>query len=570
MKNPKPKISNSFRLLIMVLSITQWSGVQFGYDFPQIFESVLIKTFKIEAAQVGLLYTVSSAPNLFINIVAAMLIASIGLNVSLPIFQSAVFLGNSLVFLAVRQRSYRLLLAGRVFLGIGFDLTYLGMAMSVEKWFSGGSFTLAFGLGRSICYLMGAIAAFFLPQIYLETRNLENSVMVLVAYSVLIFTTTSIYSVLDLSYGHLTNDPVQKPSTKEVSGGKSGEEGEGEGVEREEENPLKPEKKFTIRHLRYVSPKAWLLFGMTVGFSQMYYQFTNTGTDLFQIRFGLTYEEAKNCMAILPLLNAALIPVFSVFYGKFGKKTIGMWIGSLLAVATYLYMATIPSTNSGYHPYVAVGLISLFFCTFCSCLLSSLVMSVPKQAAGLFVALVATLQNLLLTTLPLFFSLFYGPRTDQAYQNTLYVLASFSAIMCCLAFFFFIADTTGDRMLTMPESDPRVLKIQQKMSVNFLESALTQTRPKTENATMAAPSNMWESAPRSYVSQDGVKGRKRLQDGQMDEIGDGFTSKCTQNNMTSIGGKRGGDEYQRINDGLGSGSKHMPNSKTVLKGKIEQ
>ena len=560
MKKSKSKISTGFRLLIMLLTVTQWSGVQFGYDFPQIFESILIKIFNIEATQVGLLYTVTSAPNIFINILAALVIAGIGINLALPVFQSMVFIGNTLVYFAVQQRSYPLLIAGRVFVGIGFDVTYLGMAVSVEKWFSGSSLTLAFGLGRSSCYLMAAIGAFFLPQIYLQTRMLENSIMVLIGYAVLIFLTTSLYSVLDLKYDYLLKDSggsggnshhlrKKKPKNADTIP----EEGEdGQEMVRRHQNPLQAEKNFMVRHLRYVRPKSWLLFGMVIGFAQMYYQFTNTGTDLFQIRFGLTYEQAKNCMAILPLLNAIFIPIFAALYGKFGKKPLGIWLASLLAVGTFIYMTTIPSTNSGYQPYIAVVLVSLFFCMFCSCLLPALVMSVPKQAAGFILALVATFQNLLLSGLPPFFAIFYGSRTIQGYTNTLYVLAAYSAVMCTMAFFFFLADITGDRLLTMPENDPRVIKIQQKISADFLASILT--RPKTENATMAALTNMWGSVVRSYVSQDGKGGGEK---GEVkDYFADGLTSKYTKTNMGLS--ERAGDEYQMMSEGLGSEFKNTP------------
>ena len=132
-------------------------------------------------------------------------------------------------------------------------------------------------------------------------------------------------------------------------------------------------------------------------------------------------------------------------------------------------------------------------------------------------ASMATLQNVLSTALPVYYSFFYGPRTIQAYQNTLYALAGFCTGCAVVSFILLLADVNGDKMLTLLENDKRVKKMQQKMSADFLGSVLT--KPKTEDATVrATTADVWRSVARSYLRQQGDDDL----DGEGEESGKGF------------------------------------------------
>ena len=233
------------------------------------------------------------------------------------------------------------------------------------------------------------------------------------------------------------------------------------------------EKPFSFRHLRYIKPKSWIAFTVIVLFIQMYYQFTNTATDLFMIRFGMTYQSAKNTVAILPLSNAILIPIFSAFYQKYGQKPLGLFLSAALAVVTYLGMSLFPSQDVGILIYIAAACLSLFFALFNSCLYTAAIICIPKESTSFMIAFLVTLQNVVSAGLPVYYSYFYGPRTVQAYQNTLYALAGFCGGCAVLSFILFLADISGDKLLTLPENDKRVKKIQRKMSMDFLASVLT-------------------------------------------------------------------------------------------------
>ena len=99
------KLPIALRVALVPLCMFQWSGAQFFFDFPQVFESVLIQKFNISASKIGLLYTYAAMPNLVINIVATYMIAKMGLAMSLPLFQTLLFIGICLIFLSVSSSS---------------------------------------------------------------------------------------------------------------------------------------------------------------------------------------------------------------------------------------------------------------------------------------------------------------------------------------------------------------------------------------------------------------------------------------------------------------------------------
>ena len=194
------------KLALILVCTTQWSGAQFFYDFPQVFESVLIQKFNISASKVGLLYTYAAMPNLFINIFASILVAKIGLGASLPIFQTLLFIGVCLIYLAVSTSNYTLLLAGRMFVGMSFDVTAVGQLLAVEKWFSGSSLTFVLGVANCISYCSQSLAAYLLPRIYLKTRNLDNPVMLVGAFSAITFASATIYFLIDRKYSGMLKE----------------------------------------------------------------------------------------------------------------------------------------------------------------------------------------------------------------------------------------------------------------------------------------------------------------------------------------------------------------------------
>ena len=80
-----------------------------------------------------------------------------------------------------------------------------------------------------------------------------------------------------------------------------------------------------------------LMFG-----AQSYFMFTQMSTECFVKRFGLTLQESKNRLFLMPLLATASIPFYSWLVGKFGKKTLLLTSGYGIVLTSYIFMASLP------------------------------------------------------------------------------------------------------------------------------------------------------------------------------------------------------------------------------------
>ena len=317
--------------------------------------------------------------------------------------------------------------------------------------------------------------------------------MFCVLYCFIIFLTTAIYAVIDISSEEKLKTMHSTAAPSEVTG---------DGVSKQE-SAMDSQKVFRLSHLRYISKKAWACSLLCGAYIHLYRQFTNTGTDLLQVRFGLDYQTAKNKLTILPLITAVLSPILAVFYSNFGLMSLGTLVSTILSVVTYIYFSLLPTEVSGYGIEIGLFLISLFATMFLSCSWSMLILSIPRQASGLMIAITVTFQNILFFLLPLIFSSIYGPRTVNAYQNFFYALAGLGGICLLVAIVLFAADHTSGRILMMPENDIKVKKAQEKQSRAFVDSVLriqAKSATKTEFGTLGvATTNMWKSVVRSHA-----------------------------------------------------------------------
>ena len=504
-------ISNKLLIIIFPLATMQWFGASFTYDFPQVFESVLIQRMQINPFKVQFLYSIGSFPNLVTNLIASLFLPKLGVGYIVLIFQTFVFAGSAINYLAVRANSYTLMCAARIFVGTGFDICMLGMILCCEKWFRGKLLSVSLAMGR-FCGLAGtSVSYYLLPNVFLETRSLENSAFCNVGVSFLLFAFTAIFAVLDMKYEHLLKDSGKRQKgdgENEIQAALEQADGDHRllGSKIASIVTIIQDKIFTFKHSRYISLKSWIMLVYIILIPSIYFQFTNTGTDFFMTRYGLSYglsyEDSKNTLSILPLLSASILPFSAAMYTNFGFKPLGMFISNLFAVASYSYLALLPTSNTGPQITICLVLFAIFYGLNYGCMWSSLLLSLPKEASGLFIGFSITMQNILFGVMPLFTGWLYRSRTVEGYQTWLYFMVGYCGLVALCAAMIFLIDTTGDRLLMMPENDPRVVKLQNKMSSDFKNSVLKEVARgrssrgvKTEYATLAGQtaSKTWKS-----------------------------------------------------------------------------
>lgn len=431
-------LSLPFLALMMLTTSFIWAGAVFFYDFPQLFEEILLTQFKTDTFGVGLLYSMASVPLLILIPCFSSLVSSLGLNVSAVVFNTCVFTGVLLCFLGARYQNFNLMIAGRFIFGVGFDCSYVIQASCTEKWFSGRFLTNAFGINRIVCYTLSSLGAYYAPNLFLEHRTLEAPLFFYGVVTAFCWFMSFLFYILDMRNEHLLGLDSSEEQKKE---------------------------RFTIADFPKISLQAWLLLVLFSVLSNCFYQFTNFGTDCLIIRFGFKYVEAKNTMAILPIVNMLSTPVFSSTISVVGKKGLFLCLSALVIIANFTFM-TILGENDKRAAIGAAG-VGVFFSMLVSSFWSSFTLSLPKQAVSVLFALCIAGQNLMLAILPPLFSHLNKDRTPEAYQNCLYLLILIGVICFVIAVIVTIKDFRENKIIHLPENSEKVKKFREQLNAEF-------------------------------------------------------------------------------------------------------
>lgn len=178
-KEPEIKLNKNllFGLLACMLFVN--FGNVFSYDFPQLFENVLISKFNVDAIQVSFLYAIYSIPNFIFAPILSIMLNHTGLGFGAIILSSMVFLGQLLVYYSCQTNSYLLMIVARGLYGIGAESLVVAQASMAERWFTGKFLSLAIGLNNVVCQLGVASAAWICPTIFVGKRDIQCVVFVM-------------------------------------------------------------------------------------------------------------------------------------------------------------------------------------------------------------------------------------------------------------------------------------------------------------------------------------------------------------------------------------------------------
>ena len=427
------QISNWILMPILIAVICQWTSSSCFYQFPQLFEDYLIGKFNITTVEVSFLYSIGSVPNLFVNIFAALLVRATGIGYSALIFQTLIFTGVVLTSWGVYIESFDMMIVGRIIFGMGYDTTLLGQSIATNKWFSGRFLTITFSLNKFTSYLFSSSSVYIMPIFYKMTRGVQLPLLGYGFIAFFVFMLTLMFFFVD----YLNEYKL--------------------GLEDEDDETNADGEKFVfnVSDLRFVSGLSWMIMSLIAIYPQCYLQFMNIGTDLVVKRFGDPYLAAKNVIASVPMISMVSLLVMGWWFGKYGKKGLGLLITGLLFILGYFSMSLLPD-DARNESFIGTFFISMGLSMYCVCSWSSLMLSVPAEAAELMIAFGATFQNLLLATLPVFFGVVDTSRTPGAYENSLYMLMGLSSIGATIGGCIVWADCTAFKVIHMPENDPKV------------------------------------------------------------------------------------------------------------------
>jgi len=198
-----------------------------------------------------------------------------------------------------------------------------------------------------------------------------------------------------------------------------------------------------------------------------YYQFINFVTEFLIIRYKYNYYAAKDITALRPIIAAVFLPFFSIYTVYYGKKSLILVFSSLCSILGFSLFYILPVEKSTFI-YVAMFLLSLMLAAFQAVIWSSLTLLVPKEATGLAIAVSLTLENILMTTLPVLFGKINKPRTPEAFNYSLVLLIGLSVFSLVLSLEIFVFDYYfGNKILYLGENEESVLEARAIKSRNW-------------------------------------------------------------------------------------------------------
>jgi len=412
------------------------------FDIPQLFEDPLISQFKIDTVEISYLYAIYSIPNFIFAPLGSVLLNYTGLGLGACIFSSCIFFSVGLIYLGIIHSSFTLIFIGRGLFGIGGESLIVCQATMAEKWFTGQFLSLAIGLNTVVCLAGSAASAYIGPELYVLFRSLEYPIFFcgLVCFVCWLF--SFIYLIVEWKNIDM--------------------------IESEEE---KDDTKFTLKHVKFLGRVFWLLAIVFAFISMAYYQFTNFITDFLMHKFKYDYLGAKNLVAIMPLFICIEIPIFSAVIVIIGRKGMILVLAGIIAFTSYFSLSILPNEPSFKVTLCLFG-VSCFYSLYSSVIWTSMALVVPKQGTSVALGLATTIQNVLMTSLPIVFGKINTDRTPAAYDKSLRLLMCLGVGATFFAGLVTVVDLKTGKQLHLPENDKEVMEKRSRNSDDFRRSTL--------------------------------------------------------------------------------------------------
>ena len=335
----------------------------FFYNTPGMFAEALTKKFNITMVQIGYLYAVQSIPNYIGVPLGTTLKAKMGLGFGTLMFASLNFLGTIVFLFGIKTGSFKMLLLGRAFFGLGFDNMMNCQNEMASLWFKGKFLSMALGLNQFMAVTGIASSTFFLPRVFLSSGKNLNTVFVICAcFSVVTIACAIIYTLIHAKCHKKYFQAKSADSNQKTA-------------------KTAKTKGFNLKDIGSLNKMFWLCVLCFILASNSYFRFLNIVTDFLVIRFNYTLIEVSTLTSIVPVLNMILIPIMSSIVTVKGKKVSILMGATLVGFGIYGTMLILPAEKSWLVSLLILCL-SLFFSLYISAAWSCITMSMPSQLTG--------------------------------------------------------------------------------------------------------------------------------------------------------------------------------------------
>ena len=322
-------------------------------------------------------------------IVGGILLDILGIRITGTIFVTMMVAGAGLAYWGIaggmpKEQAIAMGRIGKMFFGLGCEVTGLVVTRSIAKWFKDGNMSFAMGLELAVSRAGTAfalIAAPFIVGVPKEYYNIADTarpalvgMIMLIAGIVLWF----IFAVLDKRFD----------AANGISSGRQS---------------VKDEDKFSPKDIiSLLKNPSFVMIGLLcVTFYCCVSSFKKFGTSVVIPRFGIEDSTAGLMVAMIPFFTIIFSPFFGVLVDKVGHATKWMILGALAVFAGHLSLAFAPG-DIQFFGYAGIALLGFGYSLLPSAMFPSVPRIVPEKNLGTAYSLIYWIQNVGLFLVPKF------------------------------------------------------------------------------------------------------------------------------------------------------------------------
>lgn len=371
-------VKMKWRVLVVACFLT--FGSYYIFDFPgaigtgtsNTIQSRFVahgKTFTQEMNQS--LYSVYSYPNTVLAIFGGLLIDKfLGLRKSMLLFMLLITAGSGLFYLGVVLVNYPLMLAARLLFGLGGESLAVAQSALVARWFRGGrGMALAFGITISFSRV-GSSFNFLFSTRFAGAYGINVAVLMGVIACVL--SLLACFVLIAMDYRASKTGVIK------------------------DENIGGDEDQLELKHIKNLPIELWLLTIICVFCYTAIFPFVGIGKNFFEVKFGMTADEASTWISLYQFSSAGASPVIGAVVDKCGRLALWLVLASATFVSIHVLMLATPIP-----PYISMTMMGLFYSFLVSGLWPSVPFAVDERVVGISYGIITAMQNAGLATFPL-------------------------------------------------------------------------------------------------------------------------------------------------------------------------
>ena len=309
-------------LILLCLTFLNF-GNYYIFDVPQELAGDFLRYFDKTPADSEHLYSFYSIPATPMALLSGFIISWLTPTLTIVISTYMIFISAVLTLWGVHSINYNYVLLGRFVYGVFAEPNQISQNSLISEVFFGKFLSLATGLGQVVNNLGLAGSIFLTGRFWLTSRNMSVPFFWAALSCIVSFVGASVWSLIELgNYKKVIEDGQNKTSIK------ASDENENENQNNSNEEILEKKThshggKIDFSMIKDLNDGLIILcMGNLMLGSQSYFMFTQMSTECLIKRFGLSLEEAKNRLFLMPLLALIAIPFYSFLVGKYGKKTL--------------------------------------------------------------------------------------------------------------------------------------------------------------------------------------------------------------------------------------------------------